>query len=275
MARRVCVSETKMMLDLKNWQIRAEGLGVTYNTRDGEVEALTGISFTVDRGSFTTIVGPSGCGKSTLLRVISGLVEPTSGTVQFNVQSGSETEKDRYGMIFQRPVLLPWLTVIENVLLPIRVFGHNKEEYHERAVELLNMVNLDGFMKKYPYELSGGMQQRVSIARALVFDPPVLLMDEPFSALDAITREQLNDQLQHLWLKTRKTVLFVTHNVNEAVFLGTSCMVMTARPGQIKEIVDINLPAPRQLKKNGDDLAKYNFQVRQALEGYKGGGEIG
>jgi NitT/TauT family transport system ATP-binding protein len=275
MARRVCVSETKMMLDSKNWQIRAEGLGVTYNTRDGEVEALTGISFTVDRGSFTTIVGPSGCGKSTLLRVISGLVEPTSGTVQFNVQSGSETEKGRYGMIFQRPVLLPWLTVIENVLLPIRVFGHNKEEYHERAVELLNMVNLDGFMKKYPYELSGGMQQRVSIARALVFDPPVLLMDEPFSALDAITREQLNDQLQHLWLKTRKTVLFVTHSVNEAVFLGTSCMVMTARPGQIKEIVDINIPAPRQLKKNGDDLAKYNSKVRQALEGYKGGGEIG
>jgi NitT/TauT family transport system ATP-binding protein len=264
-----------MRIDSRNWQIRAEGLGVTYDTRDGEVEALTGLSFTIERGSFTTIVGPSGCGKSTLLRVISGLVEPTSGTVQFNVQSGLKTGRDRYGMIFQRPVLLPWLTVLDNVLLPIRVFGHPKEEYHERALELLNMVNLDGFMKKYPYELSGGMQQRVSIARALVFDPPVLLMDEPFSALDAITREQLNDQLQHLWLKTGKTVLFVTHNVSEAVFLGTSCMVITARPGQIKELVDIHIPAPRQLKKNGDDLAKYNSRVRQALEGNKGGGEIG
>ncbi len=262
-------------VESKKWQIRTEGLGVVYPTRDGEVKALTDFTFAVERGSFTTIVGPSGCGKSTLLRVISGLVEPTSGTVQFNVESASTAGKDRYGMIFQRPVLLPWLTVVDNVLLPIRVFGHNVGEYRERAIELLNMVNLDGFMRKYPYELSGGMQQRVSIARALIFDPPVLLMDEPFSALDAITREQLNEQLQHLWLKTEKTVLFVTHSVNEAVFLGTSCIVMTARPGQIKKIVDIDIPAPRQLKKNGDALAKCIFDVRQALEGDKGGDEIG
>lgn len=261
-------------IEAREWQIRTEGLEVVYHTRDGEVKALADFTFAVERGSFTTIVGPSGCGKSTLLRIISGLVAPTSGTVRFNVKSGSKEGHDRYGMIFQRPVLLPWLTVVNNVLLPIRVFGHNVEEYRERAVELLNMVNLDGFMRKYPYELSGGMQQRVSIARALIFDPPLLLLDEPFSALDAITREQLNEQLQHLWLKTGKTVLFVTHSVNEAVFLGTSCIVMTARPGQIKKIVDIDIPAPRQLKENGDDLAKCIFHVRQALEGDKGGGEL-
>jgi NitT/TauT family transport system ATP-binding protein len=259
----------------RDWQIQTEGLGVAYDTRDGEVEALTGVSFAVERGSFVTIVGPSGCGKSTLLRVISGLVEPTSGTIQFNVASRSKAGKDRYGMIFQRPVLLPWLTVLDNVLLPIRVFGHNVGEYRERAVQLLNMVNLDGFTRKYPYELSGGMQQRVSIARALVFDPPVLLMDEPFSALDAITREQLNEQLQALWLKTKKTILFVTHSVNEAVFLGTSCIIMTARPGRIKRIVDIAIPAPRDLKESGDDLTEYIFQVRNALEDDKGGGELG
>jgi len=259
----------------EGWQIRTEGLSVVYPTRDGEVKALKDFSFAVERGSFTTIVGPSGCGKSTLLRIISGLVEPTSGTVQFNVQGGSKAEKDnRYGMIFQRPVLLPWLTVLDNVLLPIRVFGHPAAEYREKAVELLSMVNLDGFARKFPYELSGGMQQRVSIARALIFDPPVLLMDEPFSALDAITREQLNEQLQLLWLKTGKTVLFVTHSVSEAVFLGTSCIVMTERPGQIKKIVDIAIPAPRHLKENGDDLARYIGDVRQALEGEKGGGDF-
>jgi NitT/TauT family transport system ATP-binding protein len=260
--------------DGNHWEIRAEGLDVVYPTRDGEVKALADISFSVERGSFTTIVGPSGCGKSTLLRVISGLVEPTSGIVGFNVKSGTRAVRDRYGMIFQRPVLLPWLTVMENVLLPIRVFGYDVKEYQERAIELLNTVNLDGFVKKYPYELSGGMQQRVSIARALVFDPPVLLMDEPFSALDAITREQLNEQLQGLWLKTGKTVLFVTHSVNEAVFLGTSCLILTSRPGQIKKVIDIDMPCPRRLKKDGDDLARYALQVRQALEGDSGGGEL-
>ncbi len=260
--------------DGKTWEIRAEGLDVVYPTRDGEVQALADISFSVERGSFTTIVGPSGCGKSTLLRVISGLVEPTSGTVEFNVQGGSRAVRDRYGMIFQRPVLLPWLTVMDNVLLPIRVFGHDVKEYQERATELLNTVSLDGFVKKYPYELSGGMQQRVAIARALVFDPPVLLMDEPFSALDAITREQLNEQLQGLWLKTGKTVLFVTHSVNEAVFLGTSCFILTQRPGQIKKVIGIDMPSPRQLKKDGDDLAGYALQVRRALEGDSGGGDL-
>ncbi len=256
------------------WQIRTEGLGVVYPTRDGEVKALSDFTFSAERGSFTTIVGPSGCGKSTLLRVISGLAAPTSGTVQFNVQSGSKAERDRYGMIFQRPVLLPWLTVLDNVLLPIRVFGQSPEEYRQRAGELLSMVNLEGFAKKYPYELSGGMQQRVSIVRALIFDPPVLLMDEPFSALDAITREQLNEQLQVLWLETGKTVLFVTHSVSEAVFLGTSCVVMTERPGRIRKIVEIDIPSPRHLKKNGDGLARYILDVRQALEGDRGGGDL-
>jgi NitT/TauT family transport system ATP-binding protein len=192
--------------------------------------------------------------------------------VQFN--SEGKTGKELYGMIFQKPVLLPWLTVMENVLLPIRVFGHKISDYEERAIELLKMMNLDGFLKRYPYELSGGMQQRVSIARALVFNPPVLLMDEPFSALDAITREQLNDQLHELWLRTGKTILFVTHSVNEAVFLGTSCIVLTERPGRIAETVEIRLPKPRKLKEVQNDLIPYISQVRKVLEDQTGGQEI-
>lgn len=258
-----------------NWQISAEGLGVVYTTKDGSIEALQDLSFIVERGDFMTIVGPSGCGKSTLLRAISGLTQPTSGNVRFNFEGRSGNEKNRYGMIFQKPVLLPWMTVIDNVLLPIKVFGYKLGDYRERAFELLKMVDLNGFLKRYPYELSGGMQQRVAIARALVFDPPVLLMDEPFSALDAITREQLNDQLHRLWLQTGKTVLFVTHSVNEAVFLGTSCVVLTKRPGRISKIVEIELPTPRQLKEVQNDLARYISLIRELLEESTGGNGVG
>jgi NitT/TauT family transport system ATP-binding protein len=253
-----------------NWQISAKGLGVIYETRDGPVEALADISFGAEPGSFTTIVGPSGCGKSTLLRAIGGLTKPSSGRVQFKTDHGSSDGKSLYGMIFQKPVLLPWLTVIDNVLLPIKVFGYKIADYENQAIKLLKMVGLDDFLKRYPYELSGGMQQRVAIARALVFDPQVLLMDEPFSALDAITREQLNDQLQKLWLQTGKTVLFVTHSVNEAVFLGTSCIVMTERPGRIAKIVNIDVPMPRLSKQVQGDLADYILRVRRALEGNAG-----
>jgi len=264
----------KMAVESINWQISAKALGVIYDTRDGPVEALADFSFAAEPGSFTTIVGPSGCGKSTLLRAIGGLTKPSSGRVQFKTDNGSSGEKNLYGMIFQRPVLLPWLTVIDNVLLPIKVFGYRVANYRNQAIELLKMVGLDDFLKRYPYELSGGMQQRVAIARALVFDPRVLLMDEPFSALDAITREQLNDQLQKLWLQTGKTVLFVTHSVNEAVFLGTSCIVMTERPGRIAKIVNIDVPMPRQLKQVQGDLADYILQVRRALEGDAGDDDI-
>ena len=250
-----------------NWQISATGLGVVYETRDGPVQALADFSFAAEPRSFTTIVGPSGCGKSTLLRVIAGLTKPSSGRVEFKTDHGSGRGKNLYGMIFQRPVLLPWLTVLDNVLLPIKVFGYNAADYKEKAVELLSMVGLDQFLKRYPYELSGGMQQRVAIARALVFDPPVLLMDEPFSALDAITREQLNDQIQKLWLQTGKTVVFVTHSVDEAVFLGTSCIVMTGRPGRVAKIVSIDAPMPRVSKQAQVELTGYILQVRKALEG--------
>ncbi len=264
-----------MVVKPSNWQISTEELGVIYQTREGSIEALKGLTFIVKRGDLMTIVGPSGCGKSTLLRAVSGLTRPTSGSVQFNLEGGSQNESNRYGMIFQKPVLLPWLTVIDNVLLPIKVFGHKVDDYRDRALELLEMVDLGGFMKTYPYELSGGMQQRVSIARALVFDPPVLLMDEPFSALDAITREQLNDQLHQLWLRTGKTILFVTHSVNEAVFLGTSCVVLTKRPGRIAKIIDIELPTPRQLKQDQNNLARYISLIRDILEEKTGGNGVG
>ncbi len=264
----------RMVVESINWQISANGLGVVYETRDGPVEALVDFSFAAEPGSFTTIVGPSGCGKSTLLRVIGGLTKPSSGGVQFKTDNGLSGGKNLYGMMFQRPVLLPWLTVIDNVLLPIKVFGYKVDDYRDKAVELLKMVGLDDFLKKYPYELSGGMQQRVAIARSLVFDPQVLLMDEPFSALDAITREQLNDQLQRLWLQTGKTVIFVTHSVNEAVFLGTSCIVMTERPGRIAKIVNIDVPMPRLSKQIQGDLADYILQVRRALEGGTGADDI-
>lgn len=263
-----------MFVKSANWQISTEELGVIYQTREGSTEALKDLTFTVKTGDFLTIVGPSGCGKSTLLRAVSGLTRPTSGSVQFNLEGG-QNERNRYGMIFQKPVLLPWLTVIDNVLLPIKVFGHKLDAYRDRAFELLEMLDLGGFSKSYPYELSGGMQQRVSIARALVFDPPVLLMDEPFSALDAITREQLNDQLHKLWMRTRKTILFVTHSVNEAVFLGTSCLVLTKRPGRIAKIIEIELPPPRHLKQIQNDLAHHISLVREILEEKKGGNGVG
>jgi NitT/TauT family transport system ATP-binding protein len=256
----------------ETWQISVENLNLIYPTGDGPVEALRDLSFQVEAGSFLTIVGPSGCGKSTLLRTICGLAKPTSGSVHFHFRGGAAGErKDRFGMVFQRPVLLPWLQVLDNVLLPVRVFGFKVEAYRERAMELLRMVELEGFLKKYPYELSGGMQQRVAIVRALVFDPPVLLMDEPFSALDAITREQLNDQLHQLWLQTGKTILFVTHSVHEAVFLSTSCLVLTERPGRIAASIPIALPRRRRLQEVQDEMTPYILQVRTLLE--KKGGE--
>lgn len=227
--------------------VEAADLCRIYHTRSGEVvNALSMVSFTVAEGEFISVVGPSGCGKSTLLNVLAGLIPKTSGEVLFNGIPVDGPRRD-VGVVFQAPVLLPWRTVLDNTLLPIEVHGLRRADYLERARSLLDEVGLLGFEAKYPFELSGGMQQRNAIVRALIHDPAVLLMDEPFGALDAMTRDQMNLQLQSIWLETRKTALFITHSIPEAVFLGDRVIVMSPRPGRIVEILKIDFPRPRTL----------------------------
>jgi NitT/TauT family transport system ATP-binding protein len=230
-----------------------EDLRKTYVPRRSEpVSALEDISFTARQGEFIAVVGPSGCGKTTLLKILAGLVKPSSGTVRL---AGSEVTGPRrdIGMVFQHPTLLPWRTVTQNVLVPVEVQRLDKRRYRERAAELLALVGLAGFEDKYPNELSGGMQQRAGICRALVHDPDVLLMDEPFGALDAMTREQMNLELLRIWAEAGKTVVFITHSISEAVFLADRVLVMSPRPGRVVEIVDVDLPRPRDLEVMGTD----------------------
>ena len=215
--------------------------------RDGfETRALAGASFQVARQEFLSIVGPSGCGKSTLLRLIAGLMAPDRGTVAVDGQpvSGPVSE---VGIVFQKPILLDWRTVLGNVLMQVELRGRRAQEYLPRARQMLEAVGLAEFEDRYPYELSGGMQQRASIARALIHDPPLLLMDEPFGALDALTREQLRIDLEELWLATRKTVLFITHSIDEAVLLSDRVVVMSPRPGRVEQVIEVDLPRPRGL----------------------------
>lgn len=227
--------------------IRVDGLAKRYPSRGGALEALSGVSFRVTEGEFVTIVGPSGCGKSTLLKLLAGIIPKTAGDMSLK---GSPIEGPRrdIGMVFQQPVLLPWRTVLANVLLPVAIQRLPRQTYLPRAWSLLRQVGLEGFADKYPYELSGGMQQRVGITRALVHDPAILLMDEPFGSLDAMTREYLNLELLKLWATSRKTVLFVTHSIPEAVFLADRVIVLTRRPGTIAEIIPVDLPRPRGLE---------------------------
>lgn len=224
--------------------VELRDLSKTYGSRGAnqQIKAITGVTLDVVAGEFLSIVGPSGCGKSTLLKIVAGLVSPTTGESRLN-QTWSKQENP-IGMVFQSPVLLPWRTVMDNVLLPAEI-SRRKNELQSRARSLVTMVGLDGFERRYPFELSGGMQQRVSLARALLMDPAVLLMDEPFGALDAMTREQMGSELQRIWQETRKTILFVTHSIPEAVFLSDRVAVMTARPGRIARVVEIDLPRPR------------------------------
>jgi NitT/TauT family transport system ATP-binding protein len=215
--------------------------------RDGlETRALAGTSFQVARQEFLSIVGPSGCGKSTLLRLIAGLMAPDRGSVAIDGQpvSGPVSE---VGIVFQKPILLDWRTVLGNVLMQVELRGGRAQEYLPRARQMLEAVSLVEFEDRYPYELSGGMQQRASIARALIHDPPLLLMDEPFGALDALTREQLRIDLEELWLATRKTVLFITHSIDEAVLLSDRVVVMSPRPGRVEQVIEVDLPRPRGL----------------------------
>jgi NitT/TauT family transport system ATP-binding protein len=227
--------------------VRIFELAKTYATKDGQaIHALTGISLDIASGEFVSIVGPSGCGKTTLLKILAGILERSTGevTIQGRPLSGPSRE---LGVVFQTPVLFPWRTVLQNVMVPIEVQSRDRHQFEQRARALLAMVGLAGFEGKYPGELSGGMQQRVGICRALVHDPSFLLMDEPFGALDAMTRESMNEELQRIWAQSRKTILLVTHSIPEAVYLADRVVVMTARPGRIVDVVPVDLPRPRTL----------------------------
>jgi NitT/TauT family transport system ATP-binding protein len=223
-------------------------LSLVFPTADTPVTALADIDLSVRRGEFVSFIGPSGCGKTTLLRVIADLERQTAGEIRVNGVTPEAARQARaYGYVFQAPALYPWRSVVRNVTLPLEIMGLDAAERAARAKKYLDMVGLDGFERKFPWQLSGGMQQRVSIARALSFEPDLLLMDEPFGALDEITRDHLNEQLLRLWEKTNKTVIFVTHSIAEAVFLSTRVIVMSPRPGRIIETIDCDLPAGRTL----------------------------
>ena len=226
--------------------IVVNGLTKTYGAADGALVALHEIGFEVADGEFVAIVGPSGCGKSTLLKILAGLLPPTHGAVALRGTPISGPRRD-IGVVFQSPVLFPWRSVLDNVLLPVDVQKLGRERGIARAKELLALVGLAGFEQRYPWELSGGMQQRVAITRSLIHDPALLLMDEPFGALDAMTRETMNLELQRIWLERRKTILFITHSIPEAVFLADRVLVMTPRPGRIMDTINVDLPRPRAL----------------------------
>ncbi|WP_418158136.1 ABC transporter ATP-binding protein [Benzoatithermus flavus] len=247
--------------------IAIAGLSLDFTTRDGPVRALADIDLVVEEGAFVSLIGPSGCGKTTLLRVIADLEQPSVGTIRVNGVSPREARLERqYGYVFQAPALYPWRTIERNVMLPLEVMGVPKAERRARAERYLAMVGLEGFGKRHPWQLSGGMQQRASIARALSFDPKLLLMDEPFGALDEIVRDQLNAQLLSLWARTGKTVVFVTHSIPEAVFLSTRIVVMSPRPGRILDVIDVDLPRDRTLDiRETPEFLAVAHRVREGL----------
>jgi NitT/TauT family transport system ATP-binding protein len=247
--------------------VEARRLSLVFETSDGKVEALSNVDLQIEVGDFVSFIGPSGCGKTTLLRIIADLERPTDGTVLVNGVTPEQARlKRHYGYIFQAPALYPWRTIERNVMLPLEVMGFGREERRARAAHYLRLVNLSGFERKFPWQLSGGMQQRVSIARALSFDPALLLMDEPFGALDEIVRDHLNEQLLRLWEETGKTVVFVTHSIPEAVFLSTRIVVMSPRPGRIIDVISCNLPRDRRLEiRETPEFLKIARRVRMGL----------
>jgi NitT/TauT family transport system ATP-binding protein len=245
-------------------------LSKVYGGRGGDVTALSDIDCTIGDGEFMSIVGPSGCGKSTLLKILAGLLQRSGGEALLNGTPIDGPRKD-IGVVFQSPVLFPWRTVLGNVLLPVDVQQLGREKMQQRAFDLLNMVGLKDFEHRYPWELSGGMQQRVALVRALIHDPAILLMDEPFGALDALTREAMNVELQRIWMESRKTVVFITHSTSEAVFLGDRVMVMTPRPGKVEDMLEIDLPRPRSLDvMTTEKFGTYVRRIRKSLNA--GGG---
>jgi NitT/TauT family transport system ATP-binding protein len=240
--------------------------GVSKEFKGGTV-ALQDIDLQIERGEFVSLIGPSGCGKSTLLRVIGDLIEPSRGTATVNGKSARQARQDHdYGIVFQDAVLYDWRTVAKNVALPLELAGWSRERRQQRVEEMLDLVELRGFEQHHPWQLSGGMQQRVSIARALSFDPALLLMDEPFGALDEMTRERMNDELLRIWQASGSTVVFVTHSIAEAVFLSTRIVVMSARPGRISKVIPVDLPQPRTAAMREEPrFFELATEVREAL----------
>ena len=248
--------------------ISVSDVNLTFETNDGPVNALRDVSLKVNKGDFVSFIGPSGCGKTTLLRVIGALETPTSGQVTVNNMSPDDARKAReYGYVFQAAGLYPWRTVSGNIKLPLEIMGYSASEKEDRAQKVIDLVELKGFEKKFPWQLSGGMQQRASIARALAFDANILLMDEPFGALDEIVRDRLNGELLSLWARTRKTICFVTHSIPEAVFLSTKIVVMSARPGRITDVIESSLPKNRELNiRDSKEFIKIAQRVREGLK---------
>ena len=247
--------------------ISATSLDLTFRTNDGPVHALKDVSLDINKGDFVSFIGPSGCGKTTFLRCIAGLETPTGGTLTVNGMSPEEARRARaYGYVFQAAGLYPWRTIGGNVKLPLEIMGFSKAEQVERVKRVLDLVDLAGFERKFPWQLSGGMQQRASIARALAFDADILLMDEPFGALDEIVRDHLNEQLLQLWARTDKTIGFVTHSIPEAVYLSTKIVVMSPRPGRITDVIESTLPRERPLDiRDSAEFIAIAHRVRDGL----------
>jgi len=251
-------------------EIQIKNVSMVYPVNNGEdILALTDINLDIQEGEFISLLGPSGCGKTTLLRIIADLLQPTSGSVSIRGQSPRDIRmQKKYGIVFQSPVLYDWRTVRRNICMPMEIMGIPKKERTARITRMLELVGLQNFGSKYPFELSGGMQQRVGIARALALDPEFLFMDEPFSALDEFTREKLNEDLLSIWSKTKKTVIFVTHNIPESVFLSDRVVVLSPHPGRISAIVDIDLPRPRENSvRETSEFYEYVTKIRRSFEG--------
>ncbi len=247
--------------------IEARGLGLTFETNDGPVRALTDVDLSIGKGEFVSFIGPSGCGKTTFLRCVAALEHPTTGTLTVNGMSADEARQARaYGYVFQAAGLYPWRTIAGNIRLPLEIMGFSRADQEERIERVLSLVDLEGFGKKYPWQLSGGMQQRASIARALAFDADILLMDEPFGALDEIVRDRLNEELLKLWARTEKTIGFVTHSIPEAVYLSTRIVVMSPRPGRITDVIESTLPRERPLEiRDTPEFIAIAHRVREGL----------
>lgn len=247
--------------------IAAQGLDLTFQTNDGPVHALRDVNLTINKGDFVSFIGPSGCGKTTFLRCIAALEHPTGGTLTVNGVTPEEARRARaYGYVFQAAGLYPWRTIARNIKLPLEIMGFSRDDQESRVKDVLQLVDLEGFGGKYPWQLSGGMQQRASIARALAFDADILLMDEPFGALDEIVRDHLNEQLLKLWARTDKTIGFVTHSIPEAVYLSTRIVVMSPRPGRITDVIESPLPKERPLDiRDSPEFIEIAHRVREGL----------
>ena len=247
--------------------IEARSLDLTFQTNDGPVHALKDVTLDINQGDFVSFIGPSGCGKTTFLRCIAALETPTGGSLSVNGMTPDEARRNRaYGYVFQAAGLYPWRTIAKNIKLPLEIMGYSRSEQEKRVEDVLELVDLKGFGGKFPWQLSGGMQQRASIARALAFDADLLLMDEPFGALDEIVRDHLNEQLLQLWARTGKTIGFVTHSIPEAVYLSTKIVVMSARPGRITDVIESPLPKERPLDiRDTPEFIEVAHRVREGL----------